>query len=116
MHKLYYNKKEVDLQKRIIQIKQRIKQIKQKLLNIDEMRPGSLTIQYKQPKEKKGGFYQISYTHKMKSRTEYVRPQFVKDLELQISNFKKFKELIREWTDLALEYSQLKIKISKKKK
>jgi hypothetical protein len=101
------------MQKRILQIQRRIEKIKQKLLKIGEMRPGSLTRQYQKPKEKKGGFYQISYTYKMKSKTEYVRPEFVKDLKRQVANFRKFKKLVQEWIDLAIEYSHLKLKIAK---
>ena len=51
----------------------------------------------------------------MKSKTEYVRPEFVKDLKEQIANFKNFKKLMQEWIDLAIEYSQLKIKMQKDK-
>lgn len=104
------------MQKRILQIQKRIDKIKQQLLNIGEMRPGSLTMQYQKPKEKKGGFYQISYTYKMKSKTEYVRPEFVKDLKRQVANFKKFKKLMQEWIDLAIEHSKLKMKIAKEKR
>ena len=101
------------MQKRVLQIQRRIEKIKQQFQGVGEMRPGSLTRQYKKPKEKKGGFYQISYTYRMKSKTEYVRPEFIKDLKGQIVNFKKFKKLTQEWTDLAIELSILKIKIAK---
>ena len=104
------------MQKRILQIQRRVEKIKQLLLNIGEMRPGSLTMQYQKPKEKKGGFYQISYTYKMRSKTEYVRPEFVKDLKDQVAQFKKFKKLMQEWIDLAIEHSQLKMKIAKGKR
>ena len=62
--------------KKIIYIDKRIAQIQKSISQIGDMRPGSLTMQYKDPKNKKGGYYQISYTYKMKSRTEYVKPQF----------------------------------------
>lgn len=104
------------MQKRILQIQRRIEKIKQQLLNIGEMRPGSLTMQYHKPKEKKGGFYQISYTYKMRSKTEYVRPEFLKDLKGQVANFRKFKKLTQEWIDLAIEHSKLKMKIAKEKR
>ena len=52
-------------QKRLLRIQQQVARIKQELLQIDEMRPGSLTRQYKNPKEKTGGFYQISYTYNL---------------------------------------------------
>lgn len=74
------------------------------------MRPGSLTKQYRRPEEKTGAFYQISYTHQMKSRTEYVRPQFVEEVQQQIQNYKKFKKLIEEWTALGIQYSKLSMK------
>jgi hypothetical protein len=37
------------------------------------MRPGSLTRQYKDPQHQAGAYWQISYTRRMKSRTE-LRP------------------------------------------
>jgi len=113
---LYYNKKGVLMQRRLDQIQRRIKEIKKDLMGIGEMRPGSLTYQYQRPKEKKGGFYQISYTYQMKSKTEYVRKEFVKDLRRQIKTFKRFKKLIQQWIDLAILYSQMKIKFAKKGK
>lgn len=95
------------------QIERNITAIKARLMQIGEMRPGSLTYQYQKPKQKKGGFYQISYTHHMKSRTEYVRKQFVKELRGQIAEFKKFRSLMQQWIDLAIEHSQVKMKIEK---
>ena len=88
-------------------IDQRIAQIKRKLLKVGDMRPGSLTKQYRDPKNKKGGYYQISYTYKMKSRTEYVRPQFIKQIAKQVKSYKYFKYLIEEWVELSLEKSKL---------
>ena len=96
------------MQKKLAGIEKKIARLKDELLKIGEMRPGSLTRQYQNRKEKKGGYYQISYTHKMKSRTEYVKPEFVEDLQKQIKNFKRFKELVQRWIDLAIEPSKLK--------
>ena len=67
-------------QKRIQQIERRIERIKTALLEIGPMRPGSLTRQYKDPQHHAGAYWQISYTRRMKSRTEYVRREWVKDL------------------------------------
>lgn len=94
------------------QIETRINAIKRELLTIEDMRPGSLTQQFKDPAKKSGGSYQISYTHHMKSRTEYVRPQFVKILKKQVASFAKFKKLTQEWTDLAIEHSKEKIRLA----
>jgi len=84
-----------------------IAQIKEKLNKIGDMRPGSLTIQYKDPEKKTGAYYQVSYTHKMKSRTDYVRPQFAKQVEKQIKSYKEFKLLVEEWVELALDKSKM---------
>ena len=104
------------MDKKLDQITKKIAEIKMELMLIGEMRPGSLTYQYQKPKEKKGGFYQISYTHQMKSRTEYVKAEFVDDLKKQIESFKKFKCLTQEWADLAIEFSKLKVKLAKEEK
>jgi hypothetical protein len=101
------------MQKKLAQIEGKIAGIKKKLMEIGEMRPGSLTYQYQKPGEKKGGFYQISYTYKMRSRTEYVRAEMVKDLRAQIAMFKNFKRLMQLWIDLAIEHSRLKVQIAK---
>ena len=52
-----------------------IERIKRELLELKPMRPGSVSRQYRDPKEKQRPFYQISYTHRMKSRSEYLRPE-----------------------------------------
>jgi hypothetical protein len=67
-------------QKRIQQIEFRLQQIKRALLEIGPMRPGSLTRQYKDPQHHVGAYWQISYTRRMKSRTEYVRKEWVKEV------------------------------------
>ena len=74
------------------------------------MRPGLLTKQYKNPKGKTGGYYQISYTYKMKSKTDYVRKIHTEKLNEEINNYKKFCKLTKEWIGLALEKSKLEIK------
>lgn len=89
---------------------ERIRKIKQKLLAMGAMRPGSLTRQYRLPKEKKRPFYQISYTHHMQSRSEYVRPENLAVLRQELANFKRFKKLIDRWIDLALTASKLRAK------
>jgi len=72
------------------------------------MRSGSLTRQYRDAKEKKGGSYQLSYIHKMKSKTNYVRAHHVADLREQIKTFKRFKKLVEKWIDLSIEHSKRK--------
>ena len=101
------------MHKKLDSIEKKIAGVKEELMTLREMRPGSLTHQYRRPKEKKGGFYQISYTYRMKSKTEYVKAEFVQDLKTQIATFKRFKKLMQQWIDLAIQHSQMKIKLAK---
>lgn len=76
------------------------------------MRPGSLTRQYKDPKQRIGAYWQISYTRQMKSRTEYVRKEYVKEVRRQTATHKRFKRLVDQWTDLSIEHSRLTMRIA----
>ena len=49
----------------------------------------------------------------MKSRTEYVRKEWVAEIRKQIATHKRFKRLIDQWIDLGIEQSQLIMKIAK---
>lgn len=100
-------------QKRLIQIQKRIDAIKEKLGAIDEMRPGSLSRQYKDPENQTGAYYQISYTRDMKSRTEYVARDALPGVRRQIDNYKRFKSLTAQWVDLGIEHSRLKTKLAR---
>ena len=74
------------------------------------MRPGTLTVQYRNPAERKTPFHQLSYTHKGRSRSEYVRPESLRAVEKEVDTYKKFRRLIEEITDLSLEASRLRHK------
>jgi hypothetical protein len=90
-------------------IKKRIAKIKAELTAIDAMRPGSLTRQYKDPKNHRGAYYQLSYTREMKSRTQYVPRQCLSEVRREIRHYKRFKALMAEWVDLSIEQSRWKI-------
>jgi len=94
-------------EKRIQQIEQRIARIKEALGQIGPMRPGSLTRQYKDRKNKTGAYWQISYTRRMKSRTEYVREEWLEEIRRQIATHKRFRRLVDLWIDLDIERSKL---------
>jgi len=102
-------------QKRMQQIEQSIDRIKRTLLEIGPMRPGSLTRQYKDPQHQAGAYWQISYTRRMKSRTEYVRREWVTELRRQIATHKRFKRLVDLWIDLSIEHSRLNVQIAEPK-
>jgi hypothetical protein len=98
------------------QLENEIRRIKKELSGLGPMRPGTLSMQYKVPAEKKGPYFQLSYTHKMKSRTEYIRQEWVDEIREQIEVYKRFRKLIEEWVDLSIEYSQLRMKRVKEAK
>lgn len=90
-------------------IQKRIAAIQQQLSKLETMRPGCLSIQYRKPQEKAGAYYQLSYTYKMRSRTEYIPPELVPAIERELAQYKRFRELTAEWVDLSLELSRSKI-------
>jgi len=100
--------------KRLDEIRQRIHKIKAQLAAIDGMRPGSLTRQYKDPENQSGAYYQLSYTREMKSRTDYVARDCVREVRREIANYKRFKALTAEWVDLGIEHSRLKMKLARR--
>ena len=102
-------------QRRIQQIERRIDRIKRALLEIGPMRPGSLTRQYKDPQHHTGAYWQISYTRQMKSRTEYVRQEWVKEIRRQTVTHKRFKSLVEQWIDLSIEHSRLTMQLAEPK-
>lgn len=78
--------------------------------NLGAMRPGTLTVQYRNPAEKKTPFHQLSYTHKGRSRSEYVRPENLAAVRREVETHKKFRTLIEQVTELSLEASRLRHK------
>ena len=106
--------------KKIKNRQQRIDQIKSKLSQLGEMRPGTLSRQYnvcgnptcrcKDPlnPKKHGPYYQLSYTYRGKSHTEFVRKEFVHEVQKQVRNYALFRHLTKQWIDLSLEIARLR--------
>jgi hypothetical protein len=80
------------------------------MAKLGAMRPGTLTVQYRNPAKKKTPFHQLSYTHKGKSRSEYVRLENRAAVEREVETYKRFKTLIEAVTELSLEASRLRHK------
>ena len=97
------------------QIEKNIKGIKKELMEIDDMRPGSLSQQSRKTKEKYGSYWHLSYTHRNKGHTEYIRSAVVKQIQGEVENYRYFRELIDRWIDLSIEKSKLKISQTIKK-
>ena len=80
------------------------------IAKLGAMRPGTLTVQYCNPAEKKTPFNQLSYTHRGKSRSEYVRPESLATIRKEVDAYKKFRLLVEDITDLSLVASRLRHK------
>jgi hypothetical protein len=80
------------------------------LANLGAMRPGTLTVQYRNPRERKTPFHQISYTHKGRSRSEYVRPENLPAIRREIQTYQRFRRLVGEIVALSLDASRLRHK------
>ena len=88
----------------------RIRALLAGIAKLGNMRPGTLTVQYRNPAEKKTPFHQLSYTHKGRSRSEYVRPENLSAVRREVETYKKFRRLILQVTERSLEASQLRHK------
>ena len=73
------------------------------------MRPGCLSLQYRDPKAKTGANYQLSYTHQMRSKTDYIPADLVPQVQQEVAEYKRFRQLTAEWIALSIEWSRLKI-------
>lgn len=87
------------------QIERRIAKIKHDLAGLGDMRPGSLSVQ---TRSWGGQYHQLSYTHLGKGHTQYIPPKRVKEVQRQLTNYRKFKTLTQEWVNLAIELCKLK--------
>ena len=92
------------------QIHKRITVIQGQLAQLGSMRPGCLSRQYRDPKLKKGSYFQLSYTAQMKSRTEYIHPDLVPQIHQELAEYRRYRELTQEWVELSIQLSRLKIK------
>jgi hypothetical protein len=88
----------------------RIRTLLNQMAGLGAMRPGTLSVQYRNPAEKKTPFNQLSYTHKGRSRSEYVRPESLAAIRREVEIHKKFRQIFEQVTDLSLEASRLRHK------
>ena len=96
--------------KKLEKKEKRIHALFARLSELGALRPGTLTVQYRNPGERKTPFHQLSYTHQGKSRSEYVRPESLSAVKREVGEFKRFRRYIEEITALSLEASKLRHK------
>lgn len=98
---------------KIKKIEQEIATIKKEMFEIGDMRPGSLTRQMRKSKKKYGSYWQLSYTHRGKGRTGYVREECVEQVKAETVNYKSHKKLADRLIKLSIEKSHLKMELGK---
>lgn len=99
-------------------LEKRIAHIKAALAALGALRPGSLSQQYNvcgnpgcrckaDPPQKHGPYYQLSYTFRGKSHSDFVRRDELPQVEEQIRNYETLRALVDEWIALSLELVRL---------
>jgi len=103
----------------ILQIQRRIEQVRRQLTDLGPLHPGTLTEQYnvcgtpgchcKDPKDpsKHGPYYQLSFSRRSRSTSRFVRPEQVALMQQKVANYKRLRELVNEWVDLAIELERM---------
>jgi hypothetical protein len=96
-------------QLKLTRIEKAIGEIKKRLFNLGDIRPGSLSKQMRRSKEKYGAYWHLSYTHKGKGHTEYIREEFVQQLKQEVKNYKRYRILFDRLVTLSIKKSKLKM-------
>src|ERR1700680_2322578 len=101
-------------------LQRRIQSIKREIAALGDLRPGALSMQYNtcanpscrckaDPPLKHGPYPQVSFTWRGKSTSQFVREQDVEEVQTQLANYHRLRNLVDEWIDLALELSRLRL-------
>ena len=99
-------------------LEKKIDRIKEKIAALGDLRPGALSQQYNvcgnprcrckaTPPLKHGPYFQLSYTWEGKSTSQFVPRDSVPEVKQQLQNYRRLRELIDEWINLAMELSRL---------
>jgi len=118
---------DMNTEQRIQALEKKIQQIKTQLLALGDMRPGSLSRQYnvcgkkgcrcKDPvhPQRHGPYYQLSYVHRGRSTSQFIRPELRATVRAELATFKTFRKLTAQWVDLALTVAKLKLEAARQK-
>lgn len=105
-----------------LSLEAKIQKIKEEILALDlELQPGLLTQQYNvcgspgcrckaDPPQKHGPYYQLSFTRKGKSRTQFVRRHDLSLVQEQVRNYQRLKKLTERWVALGMALSRLRLR------
>lgn len=97
-----------------------IKAIKKEVMTLGDLRPGTLSEQYtvcsnpecsckNDPASRHGPYYQLSFTRKGKSETDYIKKIHLAETQKHIQNYKRLNTLLNRWIDLSIQICRIKI-------
>lgn len=100
------------------EIDNRIAAIKSELVALGPLHPGSISRQYNvcgaascrcksDPALRHGPYYQLSYAHRRKSTSTFVRDADLAEVEQQLHTYERLRALIEEWVGLSVERARL---------
>lgn len=101
------------------QITRQIEQLQKQLTALGPIHPGSIGEQYnvcgtpgcrcKDPDDPRrhGPYCQLSFTWRGKSTTRFVRPERIAATREKVANYKRLRELVNQWVDLAVELERV---------
>jgi hypothetical protein len=108
----------------IEKLEAKIDQIKAQLQNQGPMRPGSISRQFnvcgkpgcrcKDPKHPRrhGPYYQLNYVYRGKKTSRFIRKEILKQVRIELSNYKTYRRLTDQWIGLALQVAQASEKLT----
>jgi hypothetical protein len=102
-------------------LEKRILKIKQQIGELGDLRPGTLSQQYNvcgspgcqckaSPPIKHGPYYQISFSRHGKSSSQFVREDDLPEVQRQLENHRRLRELVDEWITLSAQLSSLRLR------
>ncbi len=86
-------------------IEAEIARTKKALSELGRMHPGSMS---KQKRSRGGEYYQLSYSHRGKGHTMYVRPEDVFDVTRELENYRTFRSLTKKWIELEIKLAKFR--------
>ena len=99
-------------------LEKRIQKIKHQIGELGDLRPGALSQQYNvcgsagcqckaSPPIKHGPYYQISFKRHGKSSSQFVREEDLTEVQQQLGNYRRLRELVDEWITVSAQLSAL---------
>jgi hypothetical protein len=114
---------DVNETKKIQKIETEIAGIKNELMNLGSIHPGSLSRQYNvcgkagckckdpQKPQRHGPYYKVSYAYGGKFSSRFIPRDKVKEVEVELKNYKRLRKLTEDWIGLSIQLVKEKRKL-----